>query len=563
MNVFDPGSRTVRFLAGFVLLSSVAACPAGPIHMVDVTAQTGITFRHNAGFSGKYHIAETVCAGLASFDYDNDGDIDLYFLNSALPEKAADDASLRNALYRNDGNWRFTDVSKSAGVDDAGFGLGVAVADYDNDGDQDIYLNNHGPNVLYRNNGDGTFTDVTRTAGVGNGNEVGAGANFLDIEGDGDVDLYVSNYVECPNLESFRTTRAGHAAYLGPAAAIYENTHDVLYRNNGDGTFTDITDASGIGAHQGAGMGTVCGDIDNDRDTDIIVANDMTGNFLWLNDGKGHFEEMGLMAAMAYSQHGEEQGSMGPELGDFDNDGLLDLYITAYQDQLGPFYRNLGDGFFEDITTQTGAGAGTVSSVTWGSAILDFDQDGYRDLFVACGHLQPNVESYDDRTTYDQLNKLYRNDGHGKFIDVSNQSGPGLQVKLSSRGAAFDDFDNDGDVDIAILNSGSAPTLLKNDSPNQGHWLGVKLRGTKSNRDGVGAHVIVVAGDLKLMDEIRSGRGYQSHHGGRLYFGLSNREQIDRIEVQWIGGRVEVFEDVKADQLVTLVEGASRRTEDR
>ncbi|UCD50798.1 MAG: CRTAC1 family protein [Phycisphaerales bacterium] len=558
MNAFDPGSRTARLLAGLVLLSFPIPCLAGPIYMVDVTAQTRITFRHNNGFSGRYHIAETVCAGLASFDYDNDGDIDLYFLNSAIPLKAANDASLCNALYRNDGNWRFTDVTEGAGVGDAGFGLGVAVADYDNDGDQDIYLNNHGPNVLYRNNGDGTFTDVTSTAGVGNGDAVGAGANFLDVEGDGDVDLYVSNYVECPDVESFQTTRAGHPAYLGPAAAIYENTRDALYRNNGDGTFTDITDASGIGAHEGAGMGTVCGDIDNDRDTDIIVANDMTGNFLFLNDGHGRFEEMGLMAAMAYSQHGEEQGSMGPELGDYDNDGLLDLYITAYQDQLGPFYRNLGDGFFEDITTQTGAGAGTVSSVTWGSALLDFDQDGYRDLFVACGHLQPNVESYDDRTTYNQFNKLYHNDGKGKFMDVSNQSGPGLQVKLSSRGAAFDDFDDDGDVDIAILNSGGAPTLLRNDSPNQGHWLQVRLRGTKTNRDGVGTHVKVVAGDLTLVSEVHSGRGYQSHYGTRLYFGLGDREQIDRIEVRWIGGGIDIFRAIKADQLVTLVEGEGK-----
>jgi enediyne biosynthesis protein E4 len=558
MNAFDPGFRTARFLAGLVLLSHLATCMAKPIHIIDVTAQTGITFQHNAGFSGTYHIAETVCAGLASFDYDNDGDIDLYFLNSALPKGASTDAPLRNALYRNEGNWRFTDVTGAAGVGDTGFGLGVAVADFDNDGHQDIYLNNHGPNVLYRNNGDGTFTDVTSAAGVDNGAAVGAGANFLDIEGDGDVDLYVSNYVAHRAAETYHTTRAGHMAYLGPAAAIYRNTRDALYRNNGDGTFTDITDTSGIGAHKGAGMGTICGDIDNDRDTDIIIANDMTGNFLFLNDGHGHFEEMGLMAAMAYSQHGEEQGSMGPELGDYNNDGLLDLYITAYQDQLGPFYRNLGDGLFEDVTTQTGAGAGTVSSVTWGSGLVDFDQDGYRDLFVACGHLQPNVESYDDRTTYDQVNKLYRNDGKGKFIDVSNQSGPGLQVKRSSRGAAFDDFDNDGDVDIAILNSGSTPTLLKNDSPSQGHWLGVKLQGTKTNRDGVGARVKVVAGDLTLTDEVHSGRGYQSHFGTRLHFGLGKHERVDQVEVHWIGGDIDVFKAIKADQLVTLVEGTSK-----
>lgn len=560
MNVFDPNSEATRLLAGLILLSCMAPCAAGAFRFLDVTAQTGITFQHNNGFSGTYHIAETVCSGLASFDYDNDGDIDLYFLNGALPEGKQTDPPLRNALYRNDGNWRFTDVTGSAGVGDTGFGLGVAVADYDNDGDADIYLNNHGPNVLYRNNGDGTFTDVTSTAGVANGAAVGAGANFLDIEGDGDVDLYVSNYVQCPKTDTFQTTRAGHPAYLGPAATIYDNTRDTLYRNNGDGTFTDITEASGVGAHQGAGMGTICGDIDNDRDTDIIVANDMTGNFLFLSDGRGQFEEMGLIAAVAYDQHGEEQGSMGTELGDYDNDGRLDLYVTAYQDQLGPFYHNLGDGLFEDVTTQTGAGAGTVSSVTWGSGLMDFDQDGYRDLFVACGHLQPNVESYDDRTTFDQYNKLYRNNGSGKFIDVSNQSGPGLQVKRSGRGAVFDDFDNDGDVDIAVLNSGSAPTLLKNDSPNPGHWLQITLRGTKTNRDGIGAHVKVVAGDLALMDEVHSGRGYQSHFGTRLYFGLGNHDRVDRVEVLWIGGGVDIVNDIEANQLVVLVEGQAKTT---
>ena len=554
MNAFKPSARTIRYLAGLILCSCLTAGAAAPFRFVDVTAQTKIAFKHDIGFSGTYHIAETVCAGLASFDYDNDGDIDIYFLNSASPKGSP----LRNALYRNDGDWRFTDVTSAAGVGDTGFGLGVAVADYDNDGDQDLYLNNHGPNVLYRNNGDGTFTDVTSAAGVGNGDQVGAGANFLDIEGDGDVDLYVSNYVKCPDVESFQSTRAGHPAYLGPAAEIYENTRDTLYRNNGDGTFTDVTGPSGIGAHKGAGMGTICGDIDNDHDTDILVANDMTGNFLFLNDGKGRFEEAGLIAAIAYDQHGEEQGSMGVELGDYDNDGKLDLYVTAYQDQWGPLYRNLGDGFFEDVTMETGAGAGTVASVTWGSGLVDFDRDGLRDLFIACGHLQPNVESYDDRTTYNQFNKLYRNNGKGKLVDVSSQSGPGLQVKRCSRGTAFEDFDNDGDVDIAILNSGQEPTILRNDSPNQGHWLQIRLRGTKTNRDGVGARVKVVAGDLTLIDEIHSGRGYQSHHGTRLYFGLGGREQIDRVEVRWIGGGTDVFKDVKIDSLVTLVEGQSQ-----
>jgi hypothetical protein len=560
MNVSDPDARGVYWLGGLILLGCMTCCVAESMRFLDVTQQTGITFEHSTGFSGQYHIAETVCAGLATFDYDDDGDIDIYFLNSATPKGSSARAPLQNALYRNDGQWHFTDVTRTAGVGDMGFGLGVTVADYDNDGDQDLYLNNHGPNVLYRNNGDGTFSDVTREAGVANGDAVGAGANFLDIEGDGDVDLYVSNYVACLKAKTYQSTRAGHPAYLGPAAALYKKTRDTLYRNNGDGTFTDISDRSGIGAHQGAGMGTVCGDIDNDQDADIIVANDMSGNFLFLNDGQGHFDEMGLIASIAYDEHGEEQGSMGVALGDYDNDGWLDLCVTAYQDQWGPFYRNLGEGLFEDVTVQTGAAAGTVSSVTWGSGLVDFDQDGHRDLFVACGHLQPNIESYDDRTTYNQVNRLYRNTGKGRFIEVSNQSGSGLQVKLTSRGAAFEDFDDDGDVDIAILNSGQRPTLLKNDSPSLGHWLQVRLQGTNTNRDGVGARVKVQAGDLALIDEIHSGRGYQSHYGTRLHFGLGDRDKIDQIEIQWPGGEVEVFKDIQADRLVTLVEGHATST---
>lgn len=266
-------------VALFLLFGAPARLDASSLLFTDVTDQTGITFKHDNGFSGKYHLIETVTAGLALFDYDNDGDIDIYFVNGAYHDGTAIQPPPCNALYRNDGNWRFTDVTSQAGVGDTGFGLGVAVADYDNDGDLDIYLNNHGPNVLYRNNGDGTFTDVTARAGVANGSKMGAGANFLDIDGDGHLDLYVSNYVDCLAEGNQGTTRGGHRAYLGPAASVYRNTSDVLYRNHGDGTFTDVSRESGIAAHLGAGMGTICGDIDNDGDTDIIVANDMSGNF--------------------------------------------------------------------------------------------------------------------------------------------------------------------------------------------------------------------------------------------------------------------------------------------
>jgi hypothetical protein len=542
--------------AVMLLLYGLCGARAGsPILLRDVTKETGITFIHTDGSSGQRYIMETVTAGLALFDYDNDGDIDIYFLNGA-PLKGTNPSGATNALYRNEGNWRFTDVTKEAGVGDTGYGLGVAVADYDNDGDLDIYLNNYGPNVLYRNNGDGTFTDVAKKAGVDLGDHVGAGANFLDVDKDGDLDLFVASYLEFSYHKHVLTTTAGFPVYANPR--FYQPVPNKLFRNNGDGTFTDISKVSGIADHASWGMGTVCADYDNDGDTDILVANDVSANFLFRNDGTGKFEEVGLITGFAYDLHGDEQGSMGVDCGDYDNDGRLDFYVTSYQRQLATLYKNLGDGIFEDVTLRTGAGTGTLPNVTWGNSFVDFDNDGDRDLFVACGHLQDNVELYDGTTTYFEPNILLMNTGDGKFVDISDISGDVRKTKHSARGAAFDDLDNDGDIDVVILNSRQGPTILRNDSPAKGHWLQVRLRGVKTNRDGVGAHVKVTAGDLNLLDEVHSGRGYQSHYGMRLHFGLGDRNKVDRIEVRWIGGGVDVFENIAVDQLITLTEGSSK-----
>jgi hypothetical protein len=543
--------------ACLILLCLGVSSVRSAIQLEDVTAQTGIRFQHTDGATGAYDIFEPMSAGLALFDYDGDGDVDIYFLNGAYPEGHVVTPRPRNALYRNEGDWRFTEVTDQAGVGDPGFGLAVTAADYDNDGDTDLYLNNHGPNILYRNNGDGTFTDVTEAAGLAAESFMGAGTNFLDIEGDGDLDLYVAHYVRILRRLPQPATRGGYPAYLGPATELFARTQDHLYRNNGDGTFTDITAAAGLQGLSGAGMGTTCGDYDRDGDTDIFVANDMSGNFLLVNDGTGRFSDMGLLAGMAFDQHGEEQGSMAMELGDYDNDGWLDLHITSYQEQLATLYRNLGDGSFADVTALTGAGAGTLPKTTWGNGFVDFDGDGDRDLFIACGHIQPHVDAYDPRTGYAQTNMLFENQGQGRFRDISTQSGAGMQVKRVSRGAGFDDLDNDGDVDAVILNARSGPTLLRNDTPGLGHWLQVQLRGTKTNRAGVGAQVRVYAQDLTLLDEVHSGRAYQSQYGVRLYFGLGKRTRVDRLEVAWIGGSTEVFPGVEANRRILLVEGAA------
>jgi len=526
-----------------------------PIILRQVTNETGITFVHTDGSSGKHYIVETVTAGLALFDYDEDGDVDVYFLNGAPLLGTKVDVPPRNALYRNEGGWKFTDVTEEAGVGDTGYGLGVAVGDYDNDQDPDVYVTNYGPNVLYRNNGDGTFSDVTKEAGVDDGHKVGAGACFFDMDQDGDLDLYVANYVKFTYETHVASTARGFPDYVGPF--VYPAEPDTVYRNNGDGTFADVSTESGVDAHSGTGMGMVAADYDRDGDTDLFVLNDVAGNFLFKNDGRGHFDEVGLEAGVAYDYHGRDLGSMGGDCGDYDNDGWLDFFITSYQEELPVLYRNLGNGSFEDVTLQTGAGAGCLPYVNWGTGLVDFDNDGDRDIFVAQGHLLDNVELYDDTTAYHVRNVLLMNTGDGKFVDVSNESGDGMAVKLSSRGAAFDDLDNDGDIDVVVLNSRREPTILRNDSPSENHWIEIRLRGVNTNRDGVGAQVTVEAGDLSQVDEVHSGRGYQSHWGTRLHFGLGKRDRIDRIEVRWIGGGVDVLENVAVDRLLTITEGST------
>ena len=527
---------------------------SSPIQLSDVTKETGVTFVHTDGSTGKRYIVETVASGLATFDYNNDGLIDILFLNGAgLPKANGQPSADRNALYRNEGGWRFTDVTEAAGIGDNGYHLGVCVGDYDNDGDLDIFLNNFGPNILYRNNGNETFTDVTQNAGLAGDTHVGAGASFLDIEGDGDLDLFVANYVDF----TFGAHHIGHMnglpAYVGPLN--YPSTTNVLFRNNGNQTFTDISEEAGIAKLKGAGMGVIAVDYDNDRDLDLVVGNDLRPDFVLRNDGVGKFIEVGALLGVAYDSFGNVLGSMGVECADWNHDGWLDLYVTPYQRQLAPLFQNQRGKYFEDVTRRTGAASGSYTQVKWGVGLIDLDNDTHCDIFVACGHLIDNVDQFDSSTSYSQRNVLLRNTGGGKFVDVSDQSGSGLLPKFSSRGAAFDDLDNDGDLDVVVLNSRSAPTILRNDSKNQNHWLQIQLQGDKSNRDGIGARVTIRSGGLQQIDEVHSGRSYQSDFGKRLQFGLGSRNRVDEIRVQWIGGGIDVIQSVTADRLIKIVEG--------
>lgn len=550
--------RKGRWAAGLLAVSLWASSalaeprPECTIRISDATRQTGIRFRHVHGGNGQKYLAEFMVAGLALFDYDGDGLTDIYFLNGAPLPGTTTASPPRNALYRNNGDWSFSDVTESAGVGDPGHALGVVVGDYDHDGDADLFVNNFGPNVCYRNEGDGTFCDVTQQLQLAGGGHFGAGTCFLDLEGDGDLDLYVANYVA---FSYARHAQLMPTAFPYPPGPMdFPPIPDTLYRNNGDGSFRDASLDSGIGKLAGPTMGVICGDWDDDGDTDIFVCNDAAANFHFVNDGRGHFHESGVLSGLAYNLHGHANGSMGAECGDVDRDGRLDLFMTDYTGEMPVLYRNAGDGFFDDVTSSARLGRAAYTHTKWGSGLVDFDNDGDRDLFIACGHFLDNIREIDDTTDYRVPNILMQNAGDGTFRDVSAVCGDGLAVVDSSRGAGFDDLDNDGRVDGVILNTNSQPTILRNDSPPGRHWLQIGLRGVRSNRDGVGARVRVVAGDLMQVAEVHAGRGYQSHHGSRLQFGLGDRARVDRIEVRWVGGDVDVFHDLAADRQLILVE---------
>ncbi|MCL4190568.1 MAG: VCBS repeat-containing protein [Thermoguttaceae bacterium] len=572
------GRRLVSFAYGvglavaFVVLAGSALwwflpppSLSGPIRLTEVTAETGIDFQHTDGSSGRRYIVEAMSAGLALFDYNGDGRIDIYFLNGAALPGTIYDVPPTDRLYRNDGGWKFTDVTEASGLAATGFGLGVTVGDYDEDGDPDLYLNNHGPNVLYRNNGDGTFTDVTRQTGVGNGDKVGAGACFFDMEADGDLDLYAGNYLVFNPSEHVQRVIEGHPSY--PSPRDFMPVPDSLFRNNGDGTFTDVSLESGIGQYAGTCMGTVCADYDNDGDSDIFVCNDVAANFFFRNDGQGHFEEIGLLNGAAYNAYGDENASMGADCGDYDNDGWQDFFMTSYQGELPVLFRNMGDGLLEDVTQLTNAGQSVLPYVNWGTGLVDFDHDGDRDIFIANGHTEDNIDQRDPSTGYRVRNTLLQNtlveNGQAQFVDVSALAGSGLEPVHSGRGTAFDDLDDDGDIDVVILNIRERPTVLRNDSPHEGrHWLQLDLRGVESNRAGVGSRVTVEAGGKQWIAEVHSGRSYQSHWGTRLHFGLGPHDRVDRVEVRWLGGGgIDVVKNLPADRLIVIREGSSPAAE--
>lgn len=512
---------------------------------VDVTTEIGIQFRDVNGESGKKYFIEPLGRGLALLDYDNDGDLDIYLVNGCDLPNTNSPISSKNTLYRND-NGKYVDVTTAASVGDTGYGLGCCVGDYNNDGYIDIYVTNYGPNVLYKNNGDGTFSNVTDHTGVG-GNQLSSGCAFLDYDADGHLDLYVVNYVKFDLDANPICSRKGIRTYCTPEAL--EGESDRLYHNNGNATFTDVTKEAGITALPGKGLGAVCGDVDNDGDIDIFVANDTTPNLLYLNNGNGTFTEDALFAGVALSEEGRAYSGMGANLGDFDNDGFLDIVITNFQDQVNNIYHNSQSGFFNDHSFATGIGEKSLPYLAWGVGFVDFNNDGWLDLFVANGHLDDNIAEIDPVGTYPQPNQLF----WSKQATIFEYTEIGVPPKVS-RGAAFGDIDNDGDVDIVTTNLKDSPTVLRNDGGNSGNWLSVKLVGTHCTRDAIGTRVTVTTGESSQIREVKSGSGYLSQNDLRLHFGLGNVKQVSSVTVRWVCGHIETFKNVKANQVLVIEE---------
>jgi len=536
-------------LVGATALSIAAlfASPTAPsVRFVNVTQSAGITFRHQNAASADKYLIETMGSGCAWIDYDRDGRLDLYLVNSAGP----------SALYRNNGDGTFTDVTAKAHVAADGlFGMGVAVGDYDNDGFPDLLVLGYGRSILFHNNGDGTFSDVTSRAGVANTGKWASSAAWFDYDNDGRLDLVIANYVDWSRDKNYYcgNQEPGLRSYCHPND--YPGVAPALYHNNGDGTFTDVSQPSGLSKHASNGLGVVTFDYDEDGRQDILIANDSQPNTLFHNNGDGTFAEVAYEAGVAVSEDGVTEAGMGVDAADATGKGRLDVVITHLDQQHMRLYRNLGRGSFQDATAPAKLAYATFQTSGFGVRFIDYDNDGWPDIFVGTGHVLDNIEHYHAGVTWAEPKQVFRNLGGGVFGDVSKQLGSDIQTASVTRGMAAGDYDNDGDLDIVLNNNGGAPQLLRNDGGNANHWLEILLVGTKSNRDGIGARVQVTVGDRVLADQRKGGMSYQSAQDPRLHFGLGSRTKVDAIEVRWPSAAVSRLTGVAADRVLTIEEG--------
>lgn len=552
-----------------ILQASTVPSPPGEsaapyVQFVDVAREAGLTASNVwGGVDRKSYIIEAKGSGIAFFDYDQDGWIDIYLTNGTrLNETWPPGQAPTTQLYHNNRDGTFTDVTAKSGLARKGWQIGVCVGDFDNDGWDDLFCTFWGHNILFRNNGDGTFTDVTKRAGLWK-DEVrwGSGCTWLDYDRDGFLDLFVANYilfdpskVPAPG-ESKNCQYKGNPVMCGPRGL--PGGMNILYHNNGDGTFTDVSEKAGIlkpGPRYS--ITAVSYDFDNDGWPDIYVAVDSEPSILFRNNHDGTFADIAVMAGCGYSQDGNEQAGMGVAVGDYDCDGWLDIFKTNFADDTSNLYRNNGDGTFTEVTYAAGVGLDT-QNVKWGCGFVDYDNDGWPDILQVDGHVYPNIDQQSVGQTFLEPRIVYRNLGNGKFKDVSKEMGPGITARHSSRGCAFGDYDNDGDIDVVVNNMNEIPSLLRNDGGNYNNWIKVKLIGTKCNRTAIGARIRVVTGQHSQLDEVHSGTSVMSQSDLRLHFGVGQAKKIDRLEVKWpTTQKIESFTDLDPNQILVIKEGS-------
>jgi len=552
----------LAFPTGSRLTAAAASSPnAYPFSEIPPSA-SGITWVHTAGLSSEKYLPESTGAGCAFLDYDNDGWMDVYLVNSGKCDIFTPARRLRNALYRNNRDGTFTDVTERAGVAGGGYGMGVAVGDYNADGFPDLYVTQYGQSILYRNNGDGTFTNVTEQAGVAVPGWA-TSAVWFDYDNDGRLDLFVGRFVDFDKSKHHNCGAPNNPALKGMNEYCYPRLYapmaSWLFHNNGDGTFTDVSQKMGIADSPGKSWGVVATDVNNDGWMDLFVANDTVANFLFMNRGGRKFEEVGVSAGVAFDEEGRARSGMGVDSADLDQDGWMDLFVTNLSRELDGFYRNLHDETFDDIAAQSGIANATKLMSGWGLKFFDYDNDGNLDLIIANGHPDDLIEEIYGNVKYREPLLLFHNSGNG-LKNVSLESGPLFSRPMAARGLAIGDFDNDGAVDVLISNNNAGPVLLKNNIGTLNHWLGVKLVGNTANKDAVGARITYQAGDMKRSRMKVGGGSYLSSHDPRIVLGIGKRSKINWLEVSWpqAGGLKQRFTDLPVDRYITIREGQAR-----